>query len=320
MVKNRCFCSLACTTSRPELRVLLVGETGCGKSMAGNVLLGADLFVTGADAKAWPKEKCFRGESEKIRGWDKVVVVDTPGKFFYIGEEDEKKKKGEITKIAGMLSPGPHVIILVLSKVKGNGSRRANEEEIVKFYAKTFGKKIENHFVFLFAGEDDDYAALATLHEDSYLKLLIKETPKNYMAFNVTTASKPKFSEKMLSVVTNVVERNRWGFHTDKIFQDVQMKNQEREKEIRKYEDDSHRKYIDQLRSEQRRRVQDLERKYDEMFKKANMSYQKRTHPDTLRSRVRDEYQNETGIWNTIEEMTTFLWKAFKPFIKKLLK
>ncbi|XP_033759483.1 GTPase IMAP family member 4-like [Pecten maximus] len=314
-----CFCIVG-GTSKSELRVLVVGETGCGKSVTGNALLGADLFTTGAEAKAYPKDKCFRGESDKFKGWEKVVVVDTPGKFFRISDQDEKMKKGEITKIAGIMSPGPHVIILVLTKVKTDNRVRKNEEKIAQFYTKSFGKNIENHFVFLFAGEDDDATAKATVPKDNYLYRLMRDTPRNYLAFNATAAGKDKNTEKLHRIVSGVVDENNGNFHTDKTFKDVQMKNEERAQELKGQEDNLYRHDIEKLKKDQKQKMDELIRRYDRWIKEAEMAHKKKLHPDSLTSQVRDEYQNETGIWYTIADVTIYLWEVFSPYVKKFFK
>ncbi|XP_069122336.1 GTPase IMAP family member 7-like [Argopecten irradians] len=314
------------TPSKSELRVLLVGETGCGKSVAGNALLGVDLFTAGAEAKAHPKEKCFRGESQKFEGWDKIVVVDTPGNFFHVSDKDEKTKKEEITKIAGITSPGPHVIILVLSKLKADNRVRENEENILQFYAKSFGKNIENHFVFLFAGEDDDAIAKATIPKSNYLYRLLKETPRNYLAFNASATGKTQKSSKLVRVVSNVVKENGWNFHTDKIFKDIQIKNEERMKELKRQEKDVFRTKMDSLKKSQSvemnkvktdmRQKRQVEQKYDTWIRNAETAYKRRIQPDMLTSQVRDEYQNETGIWDTIADITVVIWDVISPLIK----
>ncbi|OWF50443.1 GTPase IMAP family member 4-like [Mizuhopecten yessoensis] len=311
-------------TSKSELRVLLVGETGCGKSVAGNALLGADLFTAGAEAKAHPKDKCFRGESEKIKGWDKVVVVDTPGKFFYISDKDEKTKKGEITKVAGMLAPGPHVIILVLTKANKDNAVRRNEEKIMQFYESMFGENIRNHFVFLFSGIDNDADTKATLPKGSYLNERLKDTikgkHKNYLAFNVAAASKAQNSEKLLRVINNVVEGNNWNYHTAKVFKDVQVKNEGREQEIKKDQDVRYRQDTEKLKKWHTQKIQDLERKYATLLKDMETDHKKKTHPENLKTQVRDEYQNETGIWDTVADVSSYLWQTFSPYVKKYFK
>ncbi len=56
--------------------MILIGETGNGKSSLGNALLGYKAFTVSADVKAETKEtmgKYGQGDAEK------VFVIDTPG-------------------------------------------------------------------------------------------------------------------------------------------------------------------------------------------------------------------------------------------------
>ncbi|XP_052414887.1 GTPase IMAP family member 8-like [Carassius gibelio] len=90
-------------SSLPELRLVLLGRCGSGKTAAGNIILGGDEFDLTVDS-----ERCVKARAlvEDTR----VSVVDTPD--WFLSERSPEEVRAQISSCVALSAPGPHVFLL----------------------------------------------------------------------------------------------------------------------------------------------------------------------------------------------------------------
>nr|XP_055037887.1 GTPase IMAP family member 4-like [Misgurnus anguillicaudatus] len=205
-----------------EVRIVLLGKQGAGKSSSGNTLLGQNLFKTAAHT-----DRVTQTCSEKTSTVDNqsITVVDTPG---WPDSLSETEIKEEIMKCIDMCSPGPHVFLLVLPI-----GRFTNEEiNTVSDILKEFGNEAFKHTILLFTRGDDleeksieDY--LENTHQD--LKNILEKCLGGYHVFNNRDKSNQSQVSSLLQKINHMVDKNNKRCYTK--IMDQNVKHQQKEDE-----------------------------------------------------------------------------------------
>ncbi|XP_067235343.1 GTPase IMAP family member 8-like [Chanodichthys erythropterus] len=123
-----------------DLRIVLLGVSGAGKSPTANAILGQEAF----------KESRTR-ESERQRGRVEdrnISIIDTPG-FFSTHLTDEELKK-QMMKSLDLSDPGPHVFLLVINLENFIEEQRNVVEQI----QDNFGAQAKRFTMVLFIGRE----------------------------------------------------------------------------------------------------------------------------------------------------------------------
>ncbi|XP_071234575.1 uncharacterized protein [Salvelinus alpinus] len=143
--------------SRPEqdIRIVLLGKTGGGKSSAGNTIFGQDdVFLS--DSSSISATQICEAHTNNIKG-RKITLIDTPG--FFDTDIPEEELKPKIVKCITECAPGPHAFLIVLKVERYT----VHENEAVA--------KIETYF----SPEAFKYATVLFTHGDQLNGLTIEK-------------------------------------------------------------------------------------------------------------------------------------------------
>ncbi|XP_056595421.1 GTPase IMAP family member 8-like isoform X1 [Triplophysa dalaica] len=190
------------TPKLSEMRIVLMGYKGAGKSSAGNIILNREEFDLKRTAQ------CVKRQREVADRH--ITVIEAPG--WWIDESVDQSSellKQEILLSVSLCPPGPHVVLLV---IRVDIRFKEDERKVFQGFVDLLSERVWSHTIVLFTQGDflgDTSIEQHIEREGEDLQWLVEKCGNRYHVLNNMNRSDDTQIKDLLKKIEETVMKNK---------------------------------------------------------------------------------------------------------------